>query len=256
MRIAVHATGEVGKRAILILLNETGLTELGMVHGAGPADPRVRPVESAEGFDVVVTDDRDPAVAADLALRAETSLVTWGDDVTVMTPAAHASVLTGASLAGGIAPALAIHEVARAREPLEQLLAWTEPGRPLRRGEAIPFPDPVGSRWGVEVEGGDRWSVPTRLLVAPVDGEWAAASARVTGILSDGVVQRIVGVADLASHLEAIALAAGAATVALGHAHSGHQRVLAVAEPFLSKCLEMGLAVATYSLAEEPQHHR
>ena len=91
-------------------------------------------------------------------------------------------------------------------------IAWTEPGTPLRRGEAVPFPDPVGARWARRTTVADR-----EVLVAPIVGEWAAAIARVTSATGSGVVTRIVGVADMAPHLEAIALASGAIAAARGN---------------------------------------
>ncbi len=260
MRIALHATSEVGRRAGLILLNETGLSELGLLGGAEPKtkDPRIRPAESPDGYDVVVTDAADPATTVEAALAAQASCVTWTSDAQEQGEAFAEHVTTllvGCSLAEGITPTLASHEVARTSHVLEEVLAWTVPGRPLRRGEAIPFPNPVGALWGREVASDATDRVPTRRLVAPVEGDWAAASARVTGILEDGVVSRVVGVSDLAAHLEAIALAAGAATVSLGHCPSGTALPTDCAEPYLGKALEMGLAVATYAV-KEPQRRR
>ena len=80
--------------------------------------------------------------------------------------------------------------LAGAHEP--DLAAHTRPGRPLRSGEAVTFPPPVGARWGTSE--GDR-------LVAPVQGELGAAAAAATGIR--GTVR--LGVADVADYLAAIA---------------------------------------------------
>jgi hypothetical protein len=128
---------------------------------------------------------------------------------------------------------------------MDEMVAWTEPGKPLRRGEAIPFPEPVGSRWG-RPRPADRW----RAFAAPVGGEWAAAMARVTSATEAGVITRIVGVADLATHLEALALAAGTLAVARNAYPSGLQRADAAAVAFLAEALNAGLGVATYSQRE------
>jgi hypothetical protein len=69
-------------------------------------------------------------------------------------------------------------------------------------------------------------------------------------VVDDGVVQRVVGVADLGSHLEGIALAAAAVTVANGSYPAGHHKAEAAAESFLAKALEMGLEVASYATEE------
>jgi hypothetical protein len=69
--------------------------------------------------------------------------------------------------------------------------------------------------------------------------------ARVTGATDGGVVTRIVGVADLAVHLEALALATGAAVV--DEYSPGANRPADLAEVFLSKALDIGLEVAAHT---------
>lgn len=239
MRIAIAPTSDIGRRALLVLLNEPHLTEIGIIGADVPGDGRAHGVEDAAGFDVLVVEAPQPPPAG-------VSLVSWAPGAVDHDPLQ--TVLTDASLSGGIVPSLATHELAKLDEPLEQVLAWTQPGREKRRGEPIPFPDPVGSRWGVEVDEDETFDIPTRRLVAPVDGDWAGASVRITSVVPDGVSQRIVGIADEAAHLEAIALAAGAVTAAAGVYPAGPQHPAAAAEEYLSKCLEMGLAVAAYSL--------
>ncbi len=65
-----------------------------------------------------------------------------------------------------------------------------------------------------------------------------------------GVVTRIVGVADLAPHLEALSLAAGVMAVDLYV--PGPRRPAAAAEIYLAKALDAGLGVASYTLADQP----
>lgn len=126
---------------------------------------------------------------------------------------------------------------------MDVTIAWTEPGSPLRRGTAVPFPDPVGSRWAKPRHVANR-----EMLVAPVDGEWAAAMARVTSATNNGVVTRIVGVADLAPHLEALALASGAIGLARGSYPLGATVPEDAGESYLSTALTAGLDVAAYEL--------
>lgn len=251
MRIAIHQVEDVGLRAGRILLGERRLDALGVV-GRRPStvtDERLEPVLDLGGYDVLVTDDVvAPAEQARTALAAGISCVLWADADDELEElggefgAAQRTLLTGANLAAGLAPCLAAHEQARAREILDVAIAWTEPGRALRRGEAIPFPDPVGARWAKQRSSEGH----TRHFVAPLDGEWAAAMARVTTGTRDGVLARIVGVADLAAHLEAIALAAGAMTIgAYGY---GLASPAARAEDYLAAALDAGLDVAAYSL--------
>lgn len=255
MRIAIHQVDDVGLRAGRILLGERRLDSLGIV-GRRPStvtDERLEPVLDLGAYDVLVSDDVvAPADQAREALEAGISCVLWADTDDELAElgeafgAAQRTLLTGANLAAGLAPCLAAHEQARASEILDVAIAWTEPGRALRRGEAIPFPDPVGARWARQrsAEGHARY------FVAPLDGEWAAAMARVTTGTRDGVLARVVGVADFAPHLEALALAAGAMTI--GEYGYGLVTPESRAEEYLAAALDAGLDVAAYSL-ESPR---
>ena len=238
-------------RAARILLGERDVSSVGLI-GRRPRteDHRLgRAVDLAE-YDVLVSDDiQDPAVAVRMALEAGIGCVLFADgaDLDVEYGPEFAengrSLLLGANLAGGIAPALASHETARGGEILEIAVAWTEPGTPLRRGAAMPFPDPVGARWARRVEVDD---LGYAAYAAPIRGEWAAAVARVTSASGGGVVTRVVGVADLAAHLEGLALAAGA--IALDVYASGAHRPAWAAEVFLAAALGAGLDVAAYTV--------
>jgi len=196
-----------------------------------------------------VTDAADPEPLVLRAAEAGISCVTWQETTRADHDAEYnlraTTLLAGANLATGIAPCLAAHETARGGTVMDETVAWTEPGKPLRRGEAIPFPEPVGSLWARPREA-TKW----RAYAAPVQGEWAGAMARVTSATDDGVITRIVGIADLAPHLEALALAAGVIAVAQAAYPPGLQRADAAAEPFLAAALNAGLDVASYSRRE------
>jgi hypothetical protein len=248
MRLALHQSGEVGTRAGRILLAEGSLTALGLVDKhPTEKDPRLEHVEVLATYDALVTDAEDPGSDIEMALSAGVSCVVWvdADDAHAEYHEAFEKVglrlLTGCNLATGIAPALTAHEVAAADTVLDVTMAWTEPGTPRRRGEPIPFPEPVGSRWGEprETEFADR------AYVARVAGSWAAAMAKVTGASPAGVVTRIVGVSDLAVHLEALSFATGAMLVTAYPA--GSSRPADLADLYLARALDTGLDVAAHT---------
>ncbi|MGI9610333.1 MAG: hypothetical protein ACR2NL_08550, partial [Acidimicrobiia bacterium] len=152
MRIALHQTGEVGTRAGKIILAERGLIELGLVD-ARPAgnDARVQPVTDLADYDVVVTDSDQPGSIVEQALDRDIDCVVWKSVATPLYDAAFSSngqtLVVGSSLSTGITTTLAAHEMARGGEIMDVTTAWTEPGRPIRRGEAVQFPEPVGILW-------------------------------------------------------------------------------------------------------------
>jgi hypothetical protein len=257
MRIAIHHASEVGVRTGRILLGERALIALGVADGSTrSADPRVRRVDDLADYEVLVTDDLDdPLRWADEALDAGIHCVLWAPESVAFTEEGSRdgyaeafrdegkTLVVGANLGSAVAPALASHEIARAGEVFDVSIAYTEPGTPLRRGEAVPFPDPVGAHWGREQSKRD----PYRTLVTPLRGAWAGALARVTTASSDGVVTRILGVADLAEHLEAIAIAAGAIAAADGLYPPGVQPAWIATEGYLARALAVGLEVASYT---------
>ena len=258
-RIAVHATAEPGARAGRILLGEPDLIELGTYRCSftTPGDSRVQRTDDLSGFDVLASDDTgDPLTIAAQARTAGIPCVLWsdlwegraegrsaGDDFA----RSGLTLLLGAALGPGIAHALASHEVARLDRVTSVSVGWTVPGRPLRRGEALPFPEPVGSLWARETDDPDLPSpAPTRRLVAPLQGDWAGATARVSGTVDGRPGHRVVGVADHAGHLEGLALAAGAVAVVSGGYGVGLQWPSA-ADTYLEHALAAGLTVATFT---------
>ena len=84
--------------------------------------------------------------------------------------------------------------------------------------------------------------------MAPVAGDWAGAMAKITSRGSGDRVTRIVGVADLAPHIEAIALAAGALAVGGGAFRPGLRQPADAAEAYLAEALGVGLDVAAYTM--------
>jgi hypothetical protein len=252
VRLALQQESEVATRAGRILLAERSLTALGLIdkHPTEP-DERLEHVDVLATYDALVTDAAEPEADIAAALTAGVSCVVWADadeaagDYHEAYADAGLSLLTGCNLGSGIAPSLTAHEVAATGTVLDVTTAWTEPGAPRRKGEAIPFPDPVGSRWAEPRE----TAYTDRAFVAKTAGNWAAAMARVTGATEGGVAIRIVGVADLAVHLEAMALATGAAVI--GEYPPGSNRPADLAETYLSKALDIGLDVAAHTHHEQ-----
>jgi hypothetical protein len=157
--------------------------------------------------------------------------------------AANTTLLVGAQTSG-IAASLAAHQAARIDGETAITIAWTVPGTPLRSGEAIPFPDPVGARWGRVVERRADDVPITTYVEVPTDGEWWAAMTRVEAGRRNS---RVVGVADLGVHLEAIALAAGALCVAEGSFLPGVWRPADAGAAYLQAALGIGMEVAAFS---------
>ncbi len=250
MRIAIDPHGEVGTRTGRILLAERSLDVLGLL-GRPPReeDARLEQVRDLGDYDLIVSDDTaEPEATVRMALNAGIGCVLFADgdgldeEYGGQFVEQGTTLLLGANTAAGIAPSLASHETARGGTVLEVTIAWTEPGSPVRRGEPIPFPDPVGARWATA-----RPTEPGyKAFVAPLNGEWAGAMARVTSATDGGVVTRVVGVADHAAHLEALALAAGA--ISLDIFAPGVHRPAQAAEVYLAAALQAGLDVAAYSL--------
>jgi len=235
MRVAVLATTEIANRAGRILLAERSLDRLGLLDGDPVTkSPKVERAFDLASYDIAFTDGDDEEFFAD-ADRAGIACVASQD--LEISWSADAPLLTGANLANGLAPALAAHEAAIAEGPVT--IAWTVEGRPLRRGESVAFPDPVGSRWGERLES----SAEVTRIAVPVQGEWAGAMVIVG---ASGHPQRSVGIADLGAHLEAIALAAGVTAVAAGAYPDGASVPEDRAEDYLLAALELGLEVAGF----------
>ncbi len=224
-----------------LLLGEAKLETLGIVgQPVSDRDPRLRRIDDLEGFDVVVTDDPELGIAR-RAMVSGVPIVAWVDGGDVAPESPSVPFMTGANLATGIAHALAAREMASIGQPSSALIAWTEPGTQLRSGEPVTFPDPVGARWGRIRY---RHGITTEVVV-PVAGEWAGAVVRV----SDEQHNRILGIADLATHLEALALTAGAVTVASGTVQPGLVRPADYADEYLLAALRVGLEIASFTSA-------
>ena len=253
MRVALNAVTEVGTRAGKILLAEKVLDALGLYgnESAGRgADRKVMVIRDVSGFDLLVSDDT--AITSALAgIAAEDGLafVTTDDvideDVTDRFVAAGTTLLIGANVATGLAPALASHESTRVDTVLRTTVAWTVPGTPRRRGVVVPFPEPIGPRWAASRRRQHR--AAHRRHEVPIRGDWAGATVIVDGIDRGREVERVIGVADHTEHLAALCLAAAVIAVAEGSYGPGLHRPADRPSDYLSAALRVGLGVATYS---------
>ncbi|MEE9184678.1 MAG: hypothetical protein V3U39_09420 [Acidimicrobiia bacterium] len=250
MRVAVHATSTIGKRALRVLQGEPHVTEAGF-WGPEETEGKTPTINDLRSVDVLVAEKIPPKSLVEAALETRTHLVVAaneGGDLGSSFAAEGISLVLGANPAAGLACCLAAQEAAFMDEPLEVRLAWTVPGRLRRRGEAIPFPDPVGSMWArpTDAVGWVQRDIPVQAFAAPLESSWQAAMAQVSGAVDDGVQRTIVGTADDGEFLAAIALAA--AVVPTGqHAYGpGMCWVAEAPSPYLDRALAGGIDVASY----------
>ncbi len=241
MRIALDHTSEIGVRAGRLLLGEPALDQLGIVRrNVRDRDRRLRRVDKVTGFDAVVTDDPDSSILAE-AVAAGVPCVLWSDDPDASDDIGQTPVLVGANIVTGIGRSLVARATADADADAQLLFAWTEPGKPFRSGEPVSFPEPVGARWG------SRRAMTNRRVevAAPVPDEWAGLVVRA----STDTEALTFGIADLATHLEAIALAAGSVIAAMGVVPSGSHRPEAFANDYLAAAFLIGLDMASFTSA-------
>jgi len=248
MRLALHPTTEAGHRAGRILLSEHELEALGIYghRSRNTEDRRSMAITDLAGFALLISDDSTaPLDLATIAAEDGLSCVLAADPVPPPLLATRfadrgLTLLLGAGTPG-LAEALLFHETLSAQPGQEVLVAWTTEGKPLHRGVAVPFPDPLGARWGRRLPTGNDPLV-TRVEV-PVEGPWGGALARTAG-RRDGY--RLVAAADQRHHLAALALAAGALLVARGGLAPGVWHPADAADAYLLTAGHIGLEIAGF----------
>jgi hypothetical protein len=250
MRLALHPTTEIGHRAGRILLAEPELEALGIYghRSRGTEDRRSMAITDLAGFAVLISDDTASpldlaAIAAEDGLSCVLSADAGPPASLAARFAAQGLTLLVAASPAGLAEALPFHQAALTDAKQEVLIAWTTEGKPLRRGEAVPFPGPLGARWGrrLPARPGDRPALAR--IEVPVEGAWGGALARVGGRATG---QRLVAVADHLHHLAALALAAGALLVVRGNTPPGVCRPADTAAAYLAETARLGLALAGF----------
>lgn len=253
MRLAIHPTTEAGHRAGRILLAEPDLEALGVYghRSRGTEDRRSMAITDLAGFTVLISDDATaPFDLAAIAAEDGLSCVLAADaDPPPLLAARFARqglTLLVAASPTGLAGALRFHEGIGADPAREVLLAWTKAGKPLRRGEAVPFPDPLGARWGRRLPGRPGDDPAIVRIEVPVEGPWGGALARVTGRAGRKTIQHLVAVADDRHHLAALTLAAGALLLVRGGPAPGVCRPADAAAGYLREAGHVGLEVAGF----------
>ncbi|HSQ37461.1 MAG TPA: hypothetical protein VLS92_06180 [Acidimicrobiia bacterium] len=248
MRLALHPTTEAGQRAGRILLSEPELEALGIYghRSGGTEDRRSMAITELAGFALLISDDATaPLDLAVIAAEDGLSCVLAADPAPPPLLATRFATqgLTLLLNAGapGLAEALRFHERLSTGPGREVLVAWTTEGKPLRRGVAVPFPDPLGARWGRRLPSG-KDPLVTRVEV-PVEGPWGGALARTAGRRDD---HRLVAAADERQHLAALALAAGALLVARGGLAPGVMHPADAAAAYLQTAGHIGLEIAGF----------
>ncbi len=239
MIFALDSGSEVGQRAARILLADDRCDELLMLNkGWRPSDSRARHARDVSGVDVVLSDGTTPLSALlGRASVAGSPLVAWPDSPSSDLGPASVPVVVGANIGSTLADALVEHPAVEPTNDDVIKVGWTEPGKPLRKGEPLPFPEPVGMAWSYE-------RAPGR-FVAHREDQWAGATTVVEGPSG----RRIVGVADHGPHLEALVLVAVAIVATSGVFTPGIQFPTAGLPEILAEArnLELDMAVWRFS---------
>jgi len=237
MRIAIDGTDEIAARTARVLFAERDVSHIGFMQSGMPQlGKRTAPAEDLETYDVVVSTGE--TAATDLIARASVlgvPLVLWHDEPGLHRGPSTMPVVVSANLGSGLAPSLVHHPSAAVTSSDTVKIAWTELGRPLRKGEAVTFPDPVGPRWAAKRGNGQ--------LVARTTDEWSGAIVTVRGPGGE----RIVGVSDLGTHLEALTLASVALLTAGGTYGPSIGDASEHGAELLERAMEMELDVAVWS---------
>ncbi len=236
MKVALDSGSELGQRVARVLLGDPRCVALVMLNpGWKPVDSRVTHTKDVTGVDVVVSDGTTPL--ASLVGRASVAgapLVVWPDAADSELGPASVPVVVGANVGSTLADCLLTHPASLPTAEESVTVAWTEPGKPHRQGTPVAFPDPIGMAWTEERS--------TSRFVAYRDDEWAGATTIVEG--PEG--RRVVGVADVGAHLEALTLVAVGFVAAGGSFDSGIQRTAPAHTAILAELRNLELDIAIW----------
>ena len=244
MRIALYGREAFGVRIARVLLAERHLDRLGIVNEE-VNHPRVERFESIADYDAIIIDELDEEGTGllDVALRNRTDAVLLQESPVIED--ALSAVVSDAASPRALAHALSSSTMAGVDEAVEVMIAWTTEDRPLRRGEAVTFPEPVGARWTAPTEVVER--NVHRALVAPGAGPWAGALARVTTMTTTGLQTATTAVVDQLEFLAAAMVAGAGIAAAEGAYGSG---VVSPADPggaFLRAVGRAGIEAASFT---------
>lgn|GEM_PF-1634252 len=235
VKVALDTSTEVGNRCARVLLGETSVEYVGIVGDLIPSRRRSGPIKDLSAFDVLVSDGtKDFHTLMGRASVAGVPIVLWPELSPHDDGASTVPVLHGANLATTLTAALSTHPDAAVVPGDIVHVGWTEPGKPLRKGYPLTFPEPVGNVWSTGRSEGSH--------VAFVDDEWGGAVINIEG--PGG--RRIVGVSDHAAYLEAMVLAAVGLVAAEGTLEPAIASGTTRAEQVLNKLAELELEVAVW----------
>lgn len=236
MRVAIDGTDEVAARTARVLFAERSVSHIGFMQSElARLGSRTTGAEALNTYDVIVSTGHTQAteLIAQASVRG-VPLVLWHDEPHLHRGSSTVPVVASANVGSTLAPSLAHHPSAAVTGSDTITIAWTEPGKPHRRGEAVTFPDPVGSVWAKERAKGH--------LVARTSEDWSGAVVMVRGPGGE----RTVGVSDHGAHLEALTLAAVSLLTAGGIYDSVIGDASVRSRDVLTKAMEMELDIAVW----------
>lgn len=200
-----------------------------------PDDHRAFHDRDITNVDVVVSDGTTPLTSLiGRASVAGVPVVVWKDAPASELGPAAVPVIVGANVGSALVDALLTHPASMPDPDESVVVGWTEPGKPQSQGRAIPFPEPIGMAWSEQRAEGR--------YVAYRDDEWAGATTIVDGPHG----QRIVGVADLGAHLEAMTLVAVAMAAVSESFEPGVQSPTAANSEVLEAARNLELDIAVW----------
>ena len=248
MRIALAPSGQIGLRAGRVILADGRVTAVGAlgtdVHSR---DSRVEPIDSPEGWDLLVSDASPDDARLAAAVAAGVPIISSLGDPQAFPDAAH--FVSGASVERGLPASLAVQAMDQLDVVTGVSTAITTEGKPLARGTAVSFPGSIGPLWAEVSALPASWPNDWRFLNAPYDGALAGVSVSVEGEV-DGS-SRIVSqaIVDDPRFLGAIALAAAALMLIDESLPKGGNEVHRFAERYIEACTVAGMGVASFSPA-------
>jgi hypothetical protein len=236
VKFALDSGTKVGQRTARILLGDRDCTSIVLLNrGWRPDDHRITQDTDVTGVDVLISDGTTPLTTLiGRASVAGVPLVVWPDTPDSELGPASVPVVVGANVGSALVDALLTHPASLPIGDDSVTAAWTEPGKPHRSGTPIAFPEPIGMAWTTRRTDGR--------FVAFRDDEWAGATTIVDGPSG----QRIVGVADLGAHLEALTLVAVSMAAARGTFQPGIQSAANGSVAILDEARKLELDVAVW----------
>ena len=201
--------------------------------------------ESVVGWNVLAVDNLAEAYLPRILEAAENGIpVVVGADLPVRFSAPDSPFVCNASNGAGLAAALARYMSPEDAPHLETRLAWTVAGRPLRAGQAVTFPEPVGPLWaGRHPADGTK----ATCYVAPTDSGWAAVRVGLNVADSNGGRRMVLGISDHHDYLSAASFGAAILAAAKGAYPAGLSRGPGDSKGiFIEIAQEAGLRVARF----------